>query len=93
METTYNELESVSYLKAISALKGKFQDFGAKCQSDIHSIPGEQVGRKVFFSETGRIYNDWYIDFYDTIKKQNVKDATGTIQRFGDSGIESGNAT
>jgi len=33
----------------------------------------------------GNLYHNWYMDFYEQIKKQHVKDDTGTIQRFGDS--------
>ncbi len=34
---------------------------------------------------SGNIYHDWYMNFYETIRTQNVKDETGTIQRVGDS--------
>lgn len=33
----------------------------------------------------GNLYEEWYTDFYETVKKLEVKDETGTIQRFGDS--------
>ncbi len=32
-----------------------------------------------------KIYEDWYYDFYNTVREQKVKDETGTINRFGDS--------
>jgi hypothetical protein len=33
----------------------------------------------------GRYYHDWYMDFYQNIRAQKVKDDTGTLGRFGDS--------
>jgi hypothetical protein len=33
----------------------------------------------------GKYYHEWYMDFYNTIRDQKVKDETGTIGRFGDS--------
>lgn len=34
---------------------------------------------------TGRMYNDWYHEFYTKVRQQRVEDPTGTIGRFGDS--------
>jgi len=34
---------------------------------------------------SGKIYHDWYMDFYENVRDQHVKDDTGTIQRFGES--------
>ena len=36
-------------------------------------------------TRAGQYYDEWYNDFYSTLKKQDHKDETGTIQRFGDS--------
>lgn len=33
----------------------------------------------------GKFYDEWYHDFYSTIRVQKVEDKTGTIGRFGDS--------
>ena len=33
----------------------------------------------------GKFYEDWYLNFYKTIREQGYKDDTGTVQRFGDS--------
>jgi hypothetical protein len=33
----------------------------------------------------GKYYHDWYMDFYQNIRTQKVKDETGTLGRFGDS--------
>jgi hypothetical protein len=36
-------------------------------------------------TEAGEIYHNWYMEFYDNIDKQKIKDPTGTLNRFGDS--------
>lgn len=36
-------------------------------------------------SKPGILYDEWYNDFYTTVRKQNIEDKTGTIGRFGDS--------
>lgn len=36
-------------------------------------------------TKAGLIYEEWYTDFYTIVKKNKVKDETGTINRFGDS--------
>jgi hypothetical protein len=33
----------------------------------------------------GILYDEWYNDFYSTVRKQAIEDKTGTIGRFGDS--------
>jgi len=33
----------------------------------------------------GKFYHEWYMDFYNTIRTQRIRDDTGTIQRFGES--------
>lgn len=33
----------------------------------------------------GDLYESWYLEFYESVRTQRVKDTTGTIQRFGDS--------
>jgi len=36
----------------------------------------------------GEYYNDWYMNFFNTIKDQKIEDPTGTIGRFGESVIK-----
>lgn len=33
----------------------------------------------------GRLYDEWYNEFYTNVRKQQIEDKTGTIGRFGDS--------
>jgi len=36
-------------------------------------------------TSAGKFYHEWYMDFYNTIRTQRIRDDTGTIQRFGES--------
>jgi len=36
-------------------------------------------------TKAGEMYEQWYTEFYTVVKKNKVKDETGTINRFGDS--------
>lgn len=75
------------YLKSLTTLRGPFIPLGAKQQNDIHSIPyTDRETKKVgYLNEVGLVYQEWYDDFVDTIDRQEVKDTTGTLNRFGDS--------
>lgn len=42
-------------------------------------------GEFIWGEGAGELYDPWYRDFYTQVKKNDVKDPTGTIQRFGDS--------
>lgn len=33
----------------------------------------------------GKLYDEWYNDFYNNVRKHRIEDKTGTIGRFGDS--------
>jgi len=48
----------------------------AKLQGPFEDLEG---------TSAGKLYEDWYMHFYGMVKDQKIKDATGTIQRFGDS--------
>lgn len=36
-------------------------------------------------TRAGNLYEEWYRDFYTLVRRDKIKDETGTIQRFGDS--------
>lgn len=80
-----NRDESSKYLKELSKLSGTFQPMGARDKSDIFSIKKVSNGEVLWFTEAGKIYDDWYEEFYESIKQAESKDETGTVQRFGDS--------
>lgn len=39
----------------------------------------------IFDEPAGNRYESWYMEFYEAVKRDKIKDETGTIQRFGDS--------
>lgn len=84
-----NYVRSTEYLKEIVKLNGKFMDLAQMEKTDeyrfskIKSVNG--VSRTIYFNETGVIYDDWYDNFKIMIKEQEIKDETGTLNRFGDS--------
>lgn len=42
-------------------------------------------GEFIWGEKAGELYDKWYHEFYTQVKANDVKDPTGTIQRFGDS--------
>jgi hypothetical protein len=48
----------------------------SKLQGEIEPLENEPAGL---------LYEEWYNDFYSTVRREKIKDDTGTIQRFGDS--------
>lgn len=73
------------YLKKISTLEGEFRPFASEKQDDYFSIGKKKDGRDFYFSQAGLIYDDWYDVFLDLVDSQDIKDETGTLNRFGDS--------
>lgn len=73
------------YLKELAKLSGPFESLASLEKSEVHHIP-EQIGdRTIFFSEAGYLYNKWYVEFQNQVQEQEIKDDTGTLNRFGDS--------
>ena len=81
----YEEL--AEYLKVLTKLTGQFKPFASREPTDDCIIPHMEVdtGETNYFNETGLIYQLWYDDFILTIQNQELKDDTGTLNRFGDS--------
>ena len=79
-----NYPEHVEYLKILSNLKGSFRPLGSTEQTDIHVHARTEhvTGETNYFCEAGLIYQKWYENFTG---EQEVKDDTGTLNRFGDS--------
>lgn len=65
-----NRDEMVLYLKELMKLSGPFQDL-----ADESGNP----------TPAGQYYDQWYNEFRREIKRQGIKDETGTLNRFGDS--------
>ncbi len=75
----------VSYLTEISKLKGPFVPLGSLERTDKHYIETQEDGEIVYSSPAGKLYDDWYTNFCNTVDEQEIKDPTGTLNRFGDS--------
>lgn len=73
------------YLIELSRLTGEFRAFTSETKDDYFKIWKKKEGRDIYFSEAGLIYDDWYDNFLDLVDSQDVKDETGTLNRFGDS--------
>lgn len=73
------------YLKAIIKLEGPFMPFASEEQNDYFTIRKSREGRDIYFSQAGIIYENWYDNFLDLVDSQDIKDETGTLNRFGDS--------
>jgi len=80
-----NYNSSATYLKELSKLSGEFAPL-AKTEKDTEFRHKKVIrGRDVYFNEVGLLYDDWYNNFRETVKIQELKDETGTLNRFGDS--------
>lgn len=79
--------KSSEYLKELVKLKGEFAPLGSRTETDLHKIKYTDRSTKEigYLTEAGRVYQQWYDDFKEVVKQQEVKDATGTLNRFGDS--------
>jgi hypothetical protein len=75
------------YLKEISKLSGGFAPLASKDSTNGCSIPHVEnvTGETNYFTPAGLMYQEWYEQFIETIAQQEIKDETGTLNRFGDS--------
>jgi hypothetical protein len=80
-----NRAQFAEYLKEISNLQGPFRPFGSLEESDEFSFKKVKITGTEYFTEAGKLYDDWYEEFYTSIAQSEDKDPTGTVQRFGDT--------
>jgi hypothetical protein len=73
------------YLKELVKLKGPFKPLASETQDDYYNIPRVSEDREVYYSEAGAHYEDWYQTFTKDRIVSEIKDETGTLNRFGDS--------
>ena len=73
------------YLQTIAKLRGPFKPFALLEPIDEYQHKRVIDGRNLYFSPAGIMYEDWYSDFIDLSDNQEIKDETGTLNRFGDS--------
>ena len=82
-----NYEKSAEYLKQLSQLKGAFEPLGSIYETEIHSIKyyDRTTNEKFYLNPAGYVYQEWYDNFKEQIKRDEIKDETGTLNRFGDS--------
>jgi hypothetical protein len=80
-----NYTSSAEYLKELSRLQGPFHPIASMEKSDEFKYRKIKQGRDVYFNASGITYDDWYDSFKENIKVQELRDETGTMNRFGDS--------
>jgi hypothetical protein len=89
LEDTPNYKDASEYLKELAKLNGPFAPFADTIKSEEFRYPKKKlagsVERIVYFNEVGLVYDDWYDTFKEMVKNQEIKDDTGTMNRFGDS--------
>jgi hypothetical protein len=79
--------ESIEYLKTLGKLQGPFKALAGKEQTEEfkHAHKDLVTGEVNYFTSAGLIYEQWYDNFMDQMAAQEIKDETGTLNRFGDS--------
>jgi hypothetical protein len=85
LEHKPNYAVSANYLKELAKLNGQFKTFATLEKDDEYRFKKVIKGRDIYFNEVGIIYEDWYHGFKELMKLQEIKDETGTMNRFGDS--------
>lgn len=78
--------KSAEYLIELSKLNGQFQPFSSRERCEVyHTGISVDVNKVRYFNDTGVVYENWYREFMLSIDDSEVKDNTGTLNRFGDS--------
>lgn len=80
-----NEEQTLNYLKELTKLRGEFRPFDSLIEDDYYCCKDTEDGEVQWLSKAGKLYHDWYKDFTQQIDEQEIKDETGTLNRFGDS--------
>ena len=80
-------LELAEYLKELAKLVGPFQPLACAEPTDVCYIPFTEhiTGGTNYFSPAGLLYQKWYEEFITQMVEQEIRDDTGTLNRFGDS--------
>jgi hypothetical protein len=82
-----NYTEAAEYLKDLARLQGPFRPLGSKEKKEewMYEHKDRETGEVNYFSEAGIAYQQWYDKFMEEITVFDIKDDTGTLNRFGDS--------
>lgn len=74
------------YLKKIATLKGPIEPLGSREQSEVYKYPlHSDRGEILYYNAPGIMYEEWYRKFTRQVDESDLKDETGTLNRFGDS--------
>lgn len=79
--------EHIEYLKVLANLKGAFKPLGSIEPTEECTIAHVEhvTGETNYFTDAGLLYQKWYENFIDQVLTEDLKDDTGTLNRFGDS--------
>jgi len=82
-----NYAEAGEYLKDLAKLTGPFRPLASRVQDEEYKTPhiDPESGETNYFTDAGIRYQHWYEEFIQMITFAEVKDDTGTLNRFGDS--------
>lgn len=76
---------SADYLKELAKLQGPFQPLAVLEKDGPYKHEKLKENRRVYFTDAGIAYDNWYDTFLQEIDVQQVRDETGTLNRFPDS--------
>lgn len=78
---------SADYLRRLSKLRGGFKSLGSRTHTEDtpYKAYDKHANESFYYTKAGIVYQEWYYDFLETMDAQEVKDDTGTTNRFGDS--------
>jgi len=80
--------DHIEYLKELGKLTGPFAPLALRePDSNGYKYPRKEpvTGEVNYFTEAGVVYQQWYEKFIDEVLTDDLKDDTGTLNRFGDS--------
>lgn len=86
LEEPINYNSIADYLKEVAKLAGPFRPIASAEKTEEYKYRKVKRGksglRDVWFSDVGMIFDDWYDSFKEIIKLSDMKDETGTLNRF-----------
>lgn len=82
-----NYQKSADYLKDLAKLNGAFQPLGQEKMEEPFTLPytDRTTGEICYYTKPGFIFQKWYDNFNEVVDANEIKDDTGTLNRFGDS--------
>jgi hypothetical protein len=85
MEHQIDYKKDAEYLRTLAGLKGEFRSLASRVKDDVYTNEylDRSTGEAAYYCPAGIIYQNWYDEFKVALK--NIRDPTGTLNRFGDS--------